>query len=154
MATFPLEKRCNKCKITKPLSEFYDNKNGKYGKKSICAICEKARTNAWRAQAGQAHKDQRYYTRLKAVYGLTKDEYIALVIEQNHKCYLCGIDELKALYGRLCVDHCHTTGKIRKLLCHNCNAALGQFKDNVEAIQKAADYLREYNNEHLSSADQ
>jgi hypothetical protein len=39
------------------------------------------------------------------------------------------------------VDHCHATGKVRGLLCHNCNRALGLMQDNIENIKRAADYL-------------
>jgi hypothetical protein len=68
--------------------------------------------------------------------------------EQDNKCFLCGsegflMDKNKHV-EKLAVDHCHETGKVRKLLCHNCNRALGLFKDNHDVIRKAADYVEEY----------
>ena len=52
------------------------------------------------------------------------------------KCAICGTTE-----GKLCIDHCHTTNKIRGWLCDEHNKALGKFKDNIEHLQKAIDYL-------------
>jgi hypothetical protein len=51
---------------------------------------------------------------------------------------------LKIKIVKLAVDHCHDTGKVRRLLCHNCNRALGLFKDNSDILRKAADYVEEY----------
>jgi len=68
--------------------------------------------------------------------------------QQDYKCYLCGSDGF--LIGknnhteRRAVDHDHKTGKVRKLLCHNCNRALGLFKDNSELMRKAASYVEEH----------
>jgi hypothetical protein len=68
--------------------------------------------------------------------------------EQDNKCFLCGsegflMDKNKHV-EKLAVDHCHETGKVRKLLCHNCNRALGLFKDKPDLLRKAADYLEEH----------
>lgn len=57
--------------------------------------------------------------------------------EQGGKCYLCGASQDR----NLAVDHCHSTGKVRKLLCSQCNQALGLFKDNPEVMRKAALYV-------------
>jgi len=68
--------------------------------------------------------------------------------EQDNKCYLCGSEGF--LIGKnnhsekLAVDHCHDTGKVRRLLCHNCNRALGLLKDNPDVLRKAANYVEEY----------
>ena len=81
--------------------------------------------------------------RLKYQYGISPEEYDELVKNQDGKCYLCGIEENyngKPLY----VDHCHTSGKIRKLLCQHCNSGLGMFRDNPELLEKAAEYVREH----------
>jgi hypothetical protein len=65
--------------------------------------------------------------------------------EQDNKCILCGSEGF--LIGKnnhnekLAVDHCHETGKVRRLLCHNCNRGLGLFKDNPELLRKAAEYV-------------
>lgn len=60
--------------------------------------------------------------------------------EQNNSCYIC----LEAFIKRASVDHCHKSGKIRRLLCNNCNVALGNVKDNPEILKKMIIYLEEH----------
>lgn len=97
-------------------------------------------------QASKAWKDKNpdkvLNKRYKERYGITLDEYHKMLKEQNHKCYICGIDEVDSRGHRLCVDHCHFTGKVRHLLCHSCNCGLGHFKDDPDLLEKAAEYLR------------
>ena len=63
---------------------------------------------------------------------------------QNGKCLICGVTE-SCLGHRLAVDHCHTTGKIRGLLCKSCNTAIGNFKDNIDNLKNAIIYLEKSN---------
>ena len=81
---------------------------------------------------------------LKCKYGISLNDYEQMLEEQNGCCAIC-----KAHYTKfsklLAVDHCHKTGKIRGLLCINCNTALGKFKDNPFVLQTAIDYLEVYN---------
>lgn len=67
------------------------------------------------------------------------DIYVYLFDKQNGICAICGSPPSDK---RLAVDHCHTTGKIRGLLCSSCNCALGLFKDNTELLDRAAGYLK------------
>ncbi len=67
-------------------------------------------------------------------------QYQNLLLEQNNQCKICGV-EPDPDGRKLAVDHCHTTGKIRGLLCSNCNTALGLMYDNKDLLQKAIDYL-------------
>ncbi|MGY6482951.1 endonuclease VII domain-containing protein [Vibrio parahaemolyticus] len=84
-----------------------------------------------------------YYMRQ---YGITQAEFNRMKDKQGGVCYLCGSDGF--VIGRLghserlAVDHCHDTGRVRKLLCHNCNRGLGLFQDNPELLKKAFGYLR------------
>ena len=71
-------------------------------------------------------------TRMKE-YGLTLAEVI--VLEQIGECQVCG-----STY-KLCVDHCHDTGRVRGILCWHCNVALGNVRDNPDTLRKLADYL-------------
>lgn len=87
-----------------------------------------------------------YYIRC---YGITEDDFEAIKKGQDFKCALCGgegfvMDNGKNTHEKLVVDHDHTTGKVRELLCHNCNRALGLFKDNPELLRKAAGYLEKH----------
>ena len=85
---------------------------------------------------------------LKRRYNITPQEYENKLASQDYKCAVCGKDAVDNKRGGkldpLHIDHCHKTGKLRDLLCHQCNSGLGQFKDNIEILQKAMDYLRKH----------
>lgn len=89
-------------------------------------------------------KDRARHYHIKRLYGISLDEYKEMSERQNHVCAICGNAETATLRGEvksLAVDHCHQTGEVRGLLCTDCNRALGLFKDNINVIRKAADYL-------------
>ena len=81
---------------------------------------------------------------LKRTYGITLSDYKDLLEAQDHKCSICGgegflmSDKHKV---KLVVDHCHSTGAVRGLLCHNCNRALGLLQDSRLFLQNAIYYL-------------
>ncbi len=78
-------------------------------------------------------------------YGITLAMYEARLEEQEGKCRICrGEGFLMAAHHKtkLVVDHCHATKRVRGLLCHNCNRALGLLKDSPEVLQRAVDYLK------------
>lgn len=77
---------------------------------------------------------------LKSTYGLTVEDYDAILSSQDNKCAICKSDTPYGK-GRFHVDHNHETGEIRGLLCHYCNLALGNFKDNVSNLLSAIAYL-------------
>lgn len=82
---------------------------------------------------------------LKRTYGITYKTYIEMQKEQNSLCKICNGVGFKMKPGQsimLVVDHCHTTGKVRGLLCHNCNRALGLLKDSVANLNSAIIYLQ------------
>lgn len=87
--------------------------------------------------------------RLRRVYGLTPDDYARMLEEQSYGCAICGTDSPGNVGGPtaarkvFAVDHCHTSGKVRGLLCHHCNRGLGLFRDNPTALRLAAEYVRE-----------
>jgi hypothetical protein len=81
---------------------------------------------------------------LKSSYGISLDEFNVKLKNQYHKCAICECDETEAYSQKLFVDHCHTTKKIRGLLCHACNIAIGNFKDSTENLKKAIAYLEEH----------
>ena len=72
---------------------------------------------------------------LKRKYGLGLNEYRNMARKQMFKCEICG------QFKTLCVDHCHTTGKIRGLLCKTCNSGIGLLKDNRRYLLNAIEYL-------------
>lgn len=81
-------------------------------------------------------------------YGITLTQYIEMYEAQGGKCSICR--EADPTGRRLAVDHCHTTGQNRALLCLNCNQGLGKFKDNPELLMAAAQYL----SKHEKASDQ
>lgn len=73
---------------------------------------------------------------------IPKEQYSALMESQCGRCAICGCESGKNNRGdKLAVDHCHNTGKIRGLLCHKCNTAIGLMKDDRRALQAAIEYL-------------
>lgn len=76
-------------------------------------------------------------------YGLTLEDYLLLREQQNECCAICGTHET-ALSKALSVDHCHRSGKVRKLLCHKCNSALGFINDDPEIAKALYEYTMEY----------
>jgi len=81
---------------------------------------------------------------IRKKYGITENQYSEIFNLQKGVCYLCGSPETHKYKGTLCklsVDHNHKTGKVRGLLCNNCNIGLGKFKDNLKVIQKAFTYV-------------
>ena len=83
----------------------------------------------------------------KRVYGITRDDVEGLHADQSGLCYLCGGEGfVMGRYGRakLVVDHCHSSGAVRRLLCHNCNRGLGLFQDDPEVLRRAAMYIEAY----------
>ncbi len=80
-------------------------------------------------------------------HGLDLPSYEQMFTAQNNQCAICGKEETRKLKGtvmRLCVDHDHKTGKIRALLCHDCNSGLGKFYDSADLLTKAAIYLMDH----------
>lgn len=78
--------------------------------------------------------------RLKANYGMTPEEWLAMFEAQGCRCAICGSDNPNAKAGWN-TDHCHKSGKVRFILCAHCNRGLGAFRDNPEWLRKAAEML-------------
>lgn len=87
--------------------------------------------------------DIRRRSMLKRNYGLTPEDFDALLASQGGRCAICRSDDPGAK-GMWHVDHCHDAGTVRGLLCSACNTGLGQFKDRPDVLRAAADYLEEH----------
>lgn len=93
------------------------------------------------AEGGIRYRKENRAKIIAAVYGLSEGDVIAAKWSQN---FLCKICEKPLSEGREThIDHCHTTNKFRGILCHACNVGLGHFKDDIEILQKAIEYLSE-----------
>ena len=79
---------------------------------------------------------------LQNSYGISIEEYEIMFEKQGGRCAICGKHQSE-LTKRLFVDHSHETGKVRSLLCTNCNFGIGYFKDSELLLLRAAEYLRE-----------
>lgn len=81
----------------------------------------------------------RHKSALRRRFGISIVDYEFMESSQKNKCAICGGSQVKG--RRLCVDHCHSSYRIRGLLCDRCNQGIGNFKDNPETLKRAAAYL-------------
>lgn len=88
----------------------------------------------------EAHPQKRKAQRIKK-FGITLDEFNQLLKDQDGKCAICGYSDRSNPNFFPVVDHDHETGKVRGLLCMNCNQAIGKFKDDLNIIKSAISYL-------------
>ena len=109
-----------------------------------CPDCVKTKTpgykQAYRSRLksnGKLSDHDRNYA-LKARFGIGLSDFRRMAESQNGKCGIC--EEVAALN----VDHCHVSGKIRGLLCNNCNNGIGRFKDKPNVLERAAEYVRKH----------
>ncbi len=126
---------CPDCFKRKPLSEWSRSKSRAGGYGSYCRACALARVAI-------AQRKKRY--------GITQEEFLAMLEAQDHKCAICR-REITFGGGRISgkqkdqnsgsVDHCHDSNKVRGLLCNGCNVGLGYFEDNPDTLRAAIDYL-------------
>jgi len=117
--------KCNRC-----------NKEGAFsGHNKICNSCRSPGT--W------GTPEQRREYQLKAKYGITLEDYDAILEEQAGLCAICFTPAEDERFGVLCVDHCHDTGRVRGLLCRCCNSGLGKLRDDPELCLQAYKYLKD-----------
>lgn len=135
-------KICSKCKAEKPLSEFHKRANRPCGVRSMCKDCYKNYPTIKKRRDNY----MRNYD-LNKSYGISIAEYDELFKKQNGKCAICNKTSSEKGMNRkkhLCVDHCHTTGKVRGLLCDQCNRAIGLLNEDLNVLNKAINYLKEH----------
>lgn len=138
-------KQCTVCKETKELDQFYNVKSTKDGKGYRCKECDNKARQKWSANNPErSHLSQRQRN-LKHRFGVDLEWYEKQFKKQNYSCAICQTKTNKTVGDRqfwnFSVDHCHDSGKIRGILCNNCNRALGLFQDNPELLKKAASYV-------------
>lgn len=76
-------------------------------------------------------------------YGIGREEFERMVAAQNGLCAICS-KVMGSGKGGTSLDHCHATGKIRGLLCMNCNQGIGRFKESIDALESAIRYLKHH----------
>lgn len=148
---------CNGCGARKPLSEYYAQKSAKRGHYLVCKACQDARSRAykaknrarvrelsrtWNIKNSAKKRDSAKRSQLKQRYNLSQAAYLDMLAQQGGVCAICRTPPTDA--RPLCVDHCHKSGSVRKLLCDRCNRGLGAFRDNPEILRAALEYLAAY----------
>ena len=134
-------KECIKCNEDLALKNFYFRLNEKTGTKYYTSKCIKC-FNIY-----NYNNDKNF--KLKKAYGISLKDYNELLTKQNGKCSICGVDNNGYYRKKLrafAVDHCHTTSKIRGLLCSDCNTGIGLLKDNIDLLNNAIKYLNNSRN--------
>ena len=108
------------------------------------------RTLSKKKAEGYCVGSKSWVNNLKYIYGITEGEYLRMRGEQGNRCYLCGdeetvVDKRRGKVRELAIDHDHETGRVRHLLCHRCNIAIGLIRENPLLAEKIAAYLRSEN---------
>lgn len=146
-------KTCYKCNQQKPLSAFYADKNSKDGHRLDCKKCKNESTYKWRkANESYYNKTMRDYQAanplqrddcdLKRKYGVSRKWFDDTLKAQDSKCAVCKKPN-SSIKRRLAVDHHHDSGKVRGIVCYNCNRALHAF-DDIDLFNSIMTYLSKY----------
>lgn len=130
-------KWCNQCRRYLEIKCFSRSSRTRDGLRAGCKEC-----------CNKKHKDITSESRrkygLKKLYGMTPEDYEEILNQQNRVCFLCFEEETRVTSNgttKLSVDHNHITGKVRGLLCHRCNVALGFVQENPDLIKRMISYL-------------
>jgi len=144
-------KTCSRCKRFKLLKEFSKDKKGRLGLSPRCRKCVKETRDKeyfqrhWKEYSKRPEIAKKLTERdiaynLKRKFGMTLQDYEDIKIAQNNKCAICPNERSKN-GKRLAVDHCHESGKIRGLLCNECNTAIGLLREDIQLLKNCIEYL-------------
>lgn len=139
------ERICRDCKETKYIAIMSKSHP------TICRPCARARMRAWIEANPTRWERARRKSHLKKRYGITVDDYNAMLDAQGGGCAICGGAQADGRDFRLHVDHDHETGRVRGILCGSCNRGLGNLGDDPDRCEAAAKYLRRNSNERNAS---
>lgn len=128
-------KQCIRCKENKPIEKFENHPTAKDGKRNQCSSCR---------YLMRLERDSNYRMKQRdwnlGRYGITIKDYDLMLEVQKNSCAIC-CKKQEDTSKKLFVDHDHTSGKIRGLLCHHCNILLGNAKDDPQILWAAIRYL-------------
>jgi hypothetical protein len=133
-------KTCRDCGESKPLDQFNRKTRARDGRQSYCRPCHRARREAWESHHDGRREAARRRSRLKRTFGITPEDYDAMLAEQAGGCAICGGPPVAGA-AFFDVDHDHLTGRVRGLLCRACNLGLGKFRDRPLLLAHAIRYL-------------
>jgi hypothetical protein len=134
---------CNKCKVAKPKSEFFKESKFTRGYRYSCKECEAPRFKKYREDNKEKVNNSRLKWNRKKSYNFPPELFEARFDEQGKICAICKSPNAGGR-GAFHADHNHETNQPRGILCHNCNVALGNFKDDPELLKAAIEYLQKY----------
>lgn len=131
--------QCTDCGENKSKSDFHKRKDRPKGVASRCKDCRRSRDRSnWVPRQQSEYK-------LKSQYGISLEDYADMYALQQGRCAICFQEETARSNGgyvkSLAVDHCHTTGEVRGLLCNKCNVGIGYLDDDVVRLHNAIKYL-------------
>jgi hypothetical protein len=101
----------------------------------------KSEVNKHNRKSYYKHKDERRTYYIEKTYGINKKDFDRLMVLQNNRCGICKI-LIEAGNHKSCIDHDHKTGKVRGLLCSNCNLGIGYFKEDILVLESSINYLK------------
>ena len=130
-------KLCNNCEEVKPLEEFTPDVRGRKGRQSWCKSCRN-----W-MKKNKYDPNYKLNYDLKSKYGITLADYDDILRSQDGLCAICKTDTPDHS-GRFVVDHCHSTGAVRALLCSKCNVMIGMAREDVFILLSAVQYLNDH----------
>lgn len=140
-------KPCKSCKITKPLTEFFKDKALKDKHASKCKLCKTKSTYEWREKNKdhynakmRAYHKENYHTERLYRYNLSREAYNSMLEHQKGLCKLCGKAN-ESTKRSFAIDHCHTSGKVRGILCYGCNRLMVLLDDEI-LLAKAIAYKK------------
>lgn len=149
-------KVCKDCGETKPHASFSRQAGYRDGYRSNCKACVALRSKRWvEANPVRAAQTRRAYyeanrdailTQVRAKtlerrYGITREQYNALLAVQGFRCAVCKTSDPGSKHRTFAVDHCHRTGAVRGLLCNNCNIGMGRLRDDPDLVLAARAYI-------------
>ena len=143
-------KRCKDCDEILPVSMFHRKSGASDGLQIRCKSCNSSKVIEWqrnspkyreyweeRDRKNRDRYSEEWYRYKSGKYKCTVEELKKLVEDSGEVCAICG--EFTTMY--LAIDHDHSTGKVRGLLCTRCNTGLGLFKENIDRLRSAILYL-------------
>jgi len=134
---------CSACKEQKPIQVFATMGAKRAGyRNSICTPCRTISNRRRREAEPDLVTKLRRRSRLKTQYGISVEQYGEILASQGNVCAICTSKEPGSRMKHFPIDHCHTTGVIRGLLCTKCNRGLGLFNDNTDRMERAVKYLK------------
>ena len=136
------ERTCSVCNEVKPATVFTVRRTHRPGKLvSQCTPCKVAYNRERRISNREHMLAIERRSKFKNQYGITVEDYEQMLAAQGGGCAICGATVPSSRTKFFAVDHCHTTGVVRGLLCTKCNRGLGLFNDDTDRLSAAVRYL-------------